>query len=293
MAGKLFNIPLRGTHAHSWVMASTSEKKAFSDYLSIFPERAVLLIDTYNTSTGLENAIDCAKDLRTRGKELYAVRLDSGDLLTLSQKVRKRLDEEGFSKVKIVASGDLDELKILSLKKKKAPISIWGVGTQMVTGGSQAALDGVYKLAALWNEKKKAWDYRFKVSDNKQKDSLPGLLQVKRLIKDETYIADIIYDEVLGCSKDENPYLLKSQEKINDLSFDDSKDLLLSIFEKGKLIYKSPSLNEQRAFLQKELRKFKSQALDFKKIASFLVATDKNLYNLKCSVESKIEESIL
>ena len=149
LAGKLFGIPVRGTHAHSWVMSFDEELSSFEGYAQVMPNNCVFLVDTYDTLDGVRNAIRVGKQLRENGHEMVGVRLDSGDLAYLSIEARKLLDEAGFNNAAIVASNDLDEHIIASLKDQGATIAVWGVGTKLVTAYDQPALGGVYKLGAM------------------------------------------------------------------------------------------------------------------------------------------------
>ncbi len=158
LAGKLFGIPVTGTHAHSWVMTFPSEQEAFDLYAQAMPNNCVFLVDTYDTLTGVRNAVETAKRLRATGHEMLGIRLDSGDLAWLSIEARKILDESGFPQARIVASNDLDERLITSLKLQGARIDTWGVGTKLVTAFDQPALGGVYKLGAIRDERGD-WQY--------------------------------------------------------------------------------------------------------------------------------------
>ena len=179
LAGKLYGIPVRGTHAHSWVSVFASEQEAFEAYATIMPNNSILLVDTYNTLQGIQNAIEIGKQLRQQGSDLVGIRLDSGDLVSLSIAARKMLDEAGFQKTIIYASNNLDETLITSLKIQGAKISAWGVGTNLVTAYDQPALDGVYKLSALKNNEG-TWQYKMKLSEQTIKMTIPGIPQVKR-----------------------------------------------------------------------------------------------------------------
>jgi nicotinate phosphoribosyltransferase len=197
LAGKCFGIPVRGTHAHSWVMSFDTELEAFETYAEVMPNNCVFLVDTYDTIEGVHNAIKVGRDLRQRGKELVGIRLDSGDLAWLSTQARKLLDEAGFPKAVIVASNDLDEHLIQSLKGEGAAIGVWGVGTKLCTAYDQPALGGVYKLAAV-RHPGRPWSYRVKLSEQAVKVSNPGIQQVRRMKRGAEFIADVIYDEALG-----------------------------------------------------------------------------------------------
>jgi nicotinate phosphoribosyltransferase len=174
MAGKLFNIPVMGTHAHSWVMAFDSELESFREYLKAFPKNPVLLLDTYDTiESGLPNAIMAFSELRAEGHEVRAgVRLDSGDLAKLSKEVYRRLVEAGFPDPLIVASNELDEYLVADLKRQGAKVNSWGIGTKLVTGGNEPALGGIYKLVAVAHD---GWENKMKLSNNPEKTTDPGI----------------------------------------------------------------------------------------------------------------------
>ncbi|MBP9842128.1 MAG: nicotinate phosphoribosyltransferase [Simkaniaceae bacterium] len=214
LAGKIFDIPVRGTMGHSWVMSFDSELEAFQKFDEAMPETCIYLVDTYDPIRGIKRAIEVAKN---RGKML-GIRLDSGDLLSLSMEARKLLDEAGFFDAQIIASNELDEYAIASLIQGGAKIDAWGVGTRLVTGKDQGALDGVYKLSAV-RKPGGIWSYKIKVS----KETVPGILQVKRFSD-----RDIIYDEESG------------------LYSEGGEDLLVPIYRKGSCIYQSPPLAEIR-----------------------------------------------
>ncbi len=193
LAGKIHGIPVRGTHAHSWVMSFDEEQDAFDHYADAMPDNSTLLVDTYDTLTGVGRAIETARRLRERGHQLSGIRLDSGDLAWLSQQARKRLNAAGFPDVAIVASNDLDEHLIESLRHQEAKIDVWGVGTNLVTAADQPALGGVYKLAAL-RRPDGTWQPRIKLSEQRAKSSIPGRLQVRRYQLDGEFIGDAIHD---------------------------------------------------------------------------------------------------
>jgi nicotinate phosphoribosyltransferase len=197
LAGRLFGIPVRGTHAHSWVMAFDTEEEAFEAWARAQPNNCVFLVDTYDTLAGVRRAAEVALRLRERGHEPIGVRLDSGDLAWLSIEARRILDERGLRSVRILASNDLDEHLIASLKEQGARIDLWGVGTRLVTGGDQSALGGVYKLAAI-REPGGPWQHRVKVSEQAAKTSNPGVQQVRRFSSAAGFLADVIYDEETG-----------------------------------------------------------------------------------------------
>ena len=192
LAGKEFGIPVLGTMAHSWIMAWHCEEEAFRAYAELYPDRSVFLIDTYDTlKSGIVNAIKVGKTLAAQGKK-FGVRLDSGDIHYLSVEVRKRLDAAGLKDATISVSNDLDESIVKTLTDAGAPVNAWGVGTQMVTGGTQAAFTGVYKLAAS-DDGTGNLAARIKFSDNPEKTTNPGVKQVCRITDgDGMCVADVL-----------------------------------------------------------------------------------------------------
>ncbi len=196
LAGKQFDVPITGTQAHSWILSFDNELEAFRAFAEVNPENTVLLVDTFNTlKTGVPNAIKVAKEMEQKGQQLKAIRLDSGDLAYLSKKARKMLDNAGLGYVKIVASNQLNEFVVKSLlHDQNAPIDAFGIGTELITGKSDAALDGVYKLAVLNNRPK------MKFSENIEKVTLPGKKQLIRYFDEN---GKFFRDGIL-CS-DENP----------------------------------------------------------------------------------------
>jgi nicotinate phosphoribosyltransferase len=193
-AGMKFGIPVRGTHAHSFVMSFDSEIEAFRRYADSYPDATILLIDTYNTiNYGLPHAILVGKEMERSGNTLAGVRLDSGDLLSLSKETRRKLDEAGMYSTKIVASGDLDEYIISTLTENKAPIDTYGVGTRLVTGFDSPALAGVYKLSALKNPDGTV-SMRLKITNGEDKQSLPGIKQIYRTYDEKSGI--MLFDTI-------------------------------------------------------------------------------------------------
>jgi nicotinate phosphoribosyltransferase len=191
LAGREYGIPVLGTMAHAWVMSFSGEEEAFRAYAELYPDKTIFLIDTYDTlKSGIANAVKVGKELAAKGKN-FGVRLDSGDMHYLSVEVRRRLDEAGFPRATITVSNDLDESIVDTLVKAGAPIDFWGVGTQMVTGGSDAAFTGVYKLAAKADENGVLVP-AIKFSDNPEKTTNPGVKQVWRLRSGGLAFADIL-----------------------------------------------------------------------------------------------------
>ncbi len=195
LAGKLLGIPVVGTHAHSWVMAFAEEKAAFRAFAAALPHNGVFLVDTYGTESGIRNAIEVGHEMRHQGHELVGIRLDSGDLAYFSKLARQLLDEAGFPNALVMASNELDEYVIASLKRQGAPLNAWGVGTKLITAYDDPALSGVYKLTAI-RTPPAPWTYKLKLSEQKSKMSVPGLLQVLRFYDaNDHMIADAVVDE--------------------------------------------------------------------------------------------------
>ena len=247
LAGRLFGIPVLGTHAHSWVMLFDTEREAFETYAKALPNNCVFLVDTYDTLEGVRNAIEVGRGLRDHGHQLLGIRLDSGDLAWLSVEARKLLDAAGFQDARILASNDLDEETIESLEQQGAPIAVWGVGTRLVTGHDQPALGGVYKLGAV-RRPGEPWQHRVKLSEQAAKTTTPGVLQVRRFENDKGLVADGIFDEGLGWR--EGPRVV-----IDPLDFTRQKkipasarftDLLVPVLRAGKLVYAPPPLSAIR-----------------------------------------------
>lgn len=193
-AGRQYDIPVMGTLAHSWVMSFNDEISAFEAAARAMGAHTVLLVDTYDTLTGVQRAIDVCHRLRDEGVQLRAIRLDSGDLADLSRKARALLDAAGFASCQIIASGDLDEYRIADLRAQKAAIDVWGVGTRLVTAYDQPALELAYKLSG-WQDAQGNWQWRAKSSNTPAKRSLPGILQVMRLQEQGRWQRDVIYSE--------------------------------------------------------------------------------------------------
>lgn len=256
LAGRLYGIPVKGTHAHSWVMSFEDEPSAFGAYAEAMPNNCVFLVDTYSTLDGVRNAIVEGQKLRKRGFEMVGIRLDSGDLAYLSIEARRLLDEAGFPNAVVVASNDLDENIIASLKQQGAKIGVWGVGTKLVTAFDQPALGGVYKLGTIQDEAG-VWQYRVKLSEQSIKVSNPGMLQVRRFAVKGEMVGDMIYDE-LGAGE--------AIEMIVDPADGTRRkripagakviELLRPIFRSGQLVYSRPELAETRRFAAEGLSGF-------------------------------------
>lgn len=180
LAGKLFNLPVSGTHAHSWVMSFSDELTAFRAYAEAFPKNCVLLVDTYDVEQGMRNAITVGLEMRERGERLSGIRIDSGDLSWLARMAREMLDEAGLVDCGIVLSNDLDEFTIQSIRDEGAVVNSWGVGTKLACAYDQPTLGGVYKLSATRAPGDEAWTDRLKISESAAKLTTPGVLDVRR-----------------------------------------------------------------------------------------------------------------
>ena len=260
LAGQLFDVPVMGTHAHSWIMSFPDEYTAFKTYADLYPNACTLLVDTYDTlKSGVPNAIRVFKEMREAGVPLtsYGIRLDSGDLAYMSKKARKMLDDAGFPGAVIAASSDLDEYLITSLKGQGAQITSWGVGTNMITSSDCPAFGGVYKLAAVLDEEGE-FIPKIKLSENTEKITNPGNKTIYRIYENATgkMKADLIClaDEIFDTAQD----LLifdsietwkKTKLKGGTYSM---RELLVKVFDKGNCVYQSPSVMEIRDYCQKE-----------------------------------------
>ena len=255
LAGKRFGIPVRGTHAHSWVMIFDDEREAFAAYARAQPNNCVFLVDTYDTLEGVRHAIEVGRTLRAQGKELLGVRLDSGDLTWLSIEARKLLDAAGFEKTSILASNDLDEHVIENLKAQGATITVWGVGTRLVTADGDPALGGVYKLAAV-RAPGGPWLPRLKLSEQLAKVSTPGILQVRRF-SDASGM--LVADAIVDTSETRAPVVdaivdpLDATRRRAIGSELRHEDLLVPVLRRGQRVYTPPPLTEVRAHTLKQL----------------------------------------
>ena len=260
LAGELFDVPVRGTHAHSWVMSFPDEYTAFKTYANLYPNACTLLVDTYDTiKSGVPNAIKVFTEMREAGIELrnYGIRLDSGDLAYLSKKARKMLDEAGFENAVISASNDLDEHLIHSLKVQGAKITSWGVGTHLITSKDCPSFGGVYKLAAIKQEDGR-FESKIKLSENTEKITNPGNKTIYRIYDKETgkMRADLICfaEEVF----DENEDLMLFdpnatwKKTLLEAGTYTMRELLKPVFIKGECFYESPSVMEIAAYCKEE-----------------------------------------
>ncbi|MCG8373596.1 MAG: nicotinate phosphoribosyltransferase [Balneolales bacterium] len=275
LAGKLFNIPVSGTMAHSWIQSFENELDAFRTFTNIHPDNAVLLVDTFNTlESGVPNAIIVAKEMEAKGQQLKAIRLDSGDLSYLSKKARKLLDAAGLKYVKIAVSNQLDEHLIRSLNEQGAPIDLYGVGTKLITAYDNPALDGVYKLGSV--------DGRpaLKVSENVEKITLPGVKNIFRFLDDE----GMFYCDGISLLEEENyeaiqhPYFPSKQ---TDVTLLPGYSLLTKVMAKGELLIDLPAVADSAAYAKSQLNKLNPEHKRFDNPHTYKVGITHALASLR------------
>ena len=261
LAGQMFDVPVRGTHAHSWVMSFPDELTAFRTYANLYPDACTLLVDTYDTlKSGIPHAIQVFTEMREAGIPLksYGIRMDSGDLAYLSKKAKKMLDDAGFPDAIISASNDLDEFLIQSLKNQGATINSWGVGTNLITSKDCPSFGGVYKLAAIKDKNTGKFIPKIKLSENEEKITNPGNKTIYRIYSKDSHkvIADLIC--LVGESYDTDKSLLlfdpiatwkKTMLAPGTYTM---RELLVPIFKDGECVYESPSVMEIREYCKQE-----------------------------------------
>jgi nicotinate phosphoribosyltransferase len=253
LAGKLLGLPVKGTHAHSWVLSFNDELGAFNAYADALPNNCIFLVDTFDSLEGVRHAVEVGRRLRQEGHQMAGIRLDSGDLAYLSIGARRILDDAGFQEAVIVGSNDLDEHLIASLKQQGAAINVWGVGTKLVTAYDQPALGGVYKLTAL-RRPDGAWEHKLKVSEQAAKITNPGLLQVRRFSQGQAFIGDALYDETGGAPAsftivDPGDPTRRKQFPPDAVS----EDLLAPVLRRGEPVGEQPPLERIRTRVQDQL----------------------------------------
>ncbi len=298
LCGQLFDVPVKGTHAHSWIMSFPDEYTAFKTYADMYPTACILLVDTYDTlKSGVPNAIRVFKEMRDAGVDLkfYGIRLDSGDLAYLSKKARKMLDEAGFPDAVISASNDLDEYLIDSLKVQGAAITSWGVGTNLITSKDWPAFGGVYKLAAIMGEDGK-FIPKIKLSENSEKVTNPGNKTIYRIYDKETgkIKADLICLVDEKFSEDE-PLLLfdplepwkKTKLKPGTYTM---RELLAPVFTDGKCVYESPKVMDIRDYCQRELSTLWDETRRLINPQKVYVDLSSKLYDIKIDLLDQMSE---
>lgn len=290
LCGQQFDIPILGTHAHSWIMSFETEYDAFYRYATYYPNNCILLVDTYDTlKSGVPNAIKVFKKKQEEGVKLenFGIRLDSGDLAYLSKQARQMLDEAGFPDAIITASSDLDENLIYSLKTQGATINSWGVGTNLITSADCPAFGGVYKLAGIRYEGDEEFTPKIKVSENPAKVTNPGNKTVYRIYNKNTgkIKADLIClsDEVYDESKDLKLFDPEATWKNTTLPGGSytMKELLVPIFIKGQCVYQSPKVMDIRSYCQQELNTLWDESRRLMYPQEVYVDLSKPLFDLK------------
>ena len=279
LAGRRFDIPVRGTHAHSWVMSFDGERQAFDAWTHASPNNCIFLVDTYDSLDGIANAIRAAEELRRRGHEMVGIRLDSGDFIQLSCEARSMLDDAGFPEAKIVASNDLDEYRITQLKDAGAAIDVWGVGTRLATAHGQSALGGVYKLTAI-RDRSGDWSYRLKLSEDKIKISNPGIQQVRRFSDAGRLLGDVIYNQPVGLPE---PCTRVDAEEIHTEipAGTEGEDLLVPVVRKGSPVFTTPEIAEIRDRTLDQLSRLDPEVLRLDDPATYPVGLDLEFFRLK------------
>lgn len=289
LAGQMFDVPVLGTHAHSWIMSFPDEYTAFKKYAEAFPSACILLADTYDTlKSGIPNAIRVFTEMREAGFPLtyYGIRMDSGDLAYLSKQVRKMFDEAGFPDAVIAASNDLDEYLIESLKRQGATITSWGVGTSLITAKDNPAFGGVYKLAAI-KSKDGSFLPKIKLSENIEKVTNPGNKTFYRIYDKTTgkIKADLIclYDEVFDETKELKLFDPNAPWKKTRLSGGSytMREMLVPIIKDGKVVYQSPSVMEIREICNQEKETIWDETKRFANPQEIYVDLSQKLYDLK------------
>lgn len=299
LTGKMFDVPVLGTHAHSWIMSFPDEYTAFKTYAKLYPQSCTLLVDTYDVlKSGVPNAIRVFEEMREEGIELkrYGIRIDSGDLAYLSKEAYKMLAAAGFDDAIISASSDLDEYLIDSLKAQDAKINSWGVGTNLITSKDNPAFGGVYKLAAVKDENSDAFIPKIKLSENTEKVTNPGNKTVYRIYSKSTgkIKADLI------CLADEtfdpedtmvifDPVDTWKKTKVLGGTYE-LRELLIPVFRNGERIYTSPSVKELREFCQKEQNTLWDESRRLVNPQKVYVDLSQKLYNLKMELLEEMSE---
>ena len=298
LCGQLFDVPVMGTHAHSWIMSFPDEYTAFKTYADLYPSACILLVDTYDTlKSGVPNAIRVFREMRKAGIPLtfYGIRLDSGDLAYLSKKARAMLDEAGFPDAVISASNDLDEYLIESLKAQGAAITSWGVGTNLITSKDNPAFGGVYKLAAVMGQDGE-FIPKIKLSENTEKVTNPGNKTIYRVYeKDSGKIKADLICLVGETFNEEEPLLLFDplepwkKTRLPGGSYT-LRELLVPVFQKGKCCYESPKVMAIRDYCQKELSTLWDETKRFVNPHPIYVDLSQKLYDIKIALLDQMSE---
>lgn len=283
MSARLFGLTPTGTQAHSWIQAYGDELEAFRQFAKVFPDRCILLVDTYDTlESGIPNAITVAKEMESRGERLKAIRLDSGDLAYLSKRARGMLDDAGLQYVKIIASNQLDEYIIRSLDSQDAPIDGYGIGTRLITGKDESALDGVYKIAVINNKP------LMKISDNIEKMTLPGRKKVFRYINgDGIFNGDaIVLDSEDGIDWMYHPHKPDMYKRMDTMK---KEELLHKVMDKGKILIQKESPYEIAKFVKERMKMLSEEHKRFEYPHIYKVGISAQLMELRSSLIREIK----
>lgn len=287
LAGKVFNIPVKGTHAHSWIMSFPDELSSFRAYAEVFPDSSILLVDTYDTlESGIPNAIIVARELREKGYELLGVRLDSGDLAYLSRQSRKMLDSAGFPNVKILASNELDEYVIRSIREQGGKVDIYGVGTRLATcqGEGGGALGGVYKLVRFENQPK------LKVTSDISKSTIPDFKRLYRVINGEgNFLMDVMCLEGEKLSPGDIVY--DPTNPIRHKAIPDGvrlEDIRRVVMEGGEVCFPSPTLDEMADRAADQLKRLPDGTLRLENPHTYKVSMSLGLHSLRTQLIEEV-----
>lgn len=302
LTGQMFDVPVLGTHAHSWIMSFPDEYTAFKTYARMYPDACILLVDTYDVlKSGVPNAIRVFEEMREEGIQLkkYGIRIDSGDLAYLSKEAYKMLSAAGFDDATISASSDLDEYLIESLKAQDAKINSWGVGTKLITADNNPAFGGVYKLAAVKDADSDAFQPKIKLSENTEKVTNPGNKTVYRIYSKKTgkIKADLI------CLADEkfdpeetmvifDPVDTWKKTKVLGGTYE-LRELLVPVIKDGKSVYKSPSVMELRDYCKQEQNTLWDESRRFVNPQKVYVDLSQSLYDMKKALLEEMSEKEL
>ncbi|MBN2042159.1 MAG: nicotinate phosphoribosyltransferase [Spirochaetes bacterium] len=299
LAGKIYNIPVSGTMAHSWIMSAESEYEAFKKYTEIYPDKCILLVDTFDTlKSGIPNAIKIFNELKSSNPSLMAVRIDSGDLEYLSLEARKMFDEAGLSEVKIFVSSDIDEWIIRQIKQSGVPIDAWGVGTRLITGGNDPALPGVYKIVA----QNRAGVVRpcIKISNQSEKITNPGIKNVMRFYKNGNMLADLMYleeeeNELISAVRNKAPVKFNhpstEYEHFVLKDYDRAEPMLTRVMKNGKRLSESMALSDLKEYRQKEINSLDRTYRRLLNPHTYKVSLSEKLKNLKTNLIREIENN--
>jgi nicotinate phosphoribosyltransferase len=283
-AGKLFGIPVRGTHAHSWVESFDKEIESFRTFSQIFPDHCVLLVDTYEVTEGVRNAIQVAQEMRNDGKTLKGIRIDSGDLAYYSKIARGMLDDAGFHEVKILASSDLDEWLIETLRDQGARIDIWCVGTKLMTSYQTPALGVVYKLMAA-DRGDGNLSPKIKISQNPEKVTNPGVKKIIRFYNVKGHMMGDLLTEVNEPTPEgvpvtaHHPMYDYMKKTYNPPYY--AKEIMVPIYREGRQVYDPPSLKQVKKHAEEELESLEAETKRFINPHIYKVSLSDSLHQIK------------